>query len=281
MKTVKDYYYELLLIAEEIISYYNLLIQNEIKYGIVSVNYQSVYFMLNRAIAREQRLYLEVESLGYIPELKVMLDKEFNEQFSSDIVLGGGVSHLNRLNSMMEGRDKSSTLIYASMLKSDINRILFSFLEEMIDNDYYGNIKDDLIQYKYSLIFLNGYNENDFMNGKSLSDLNNLSSPKFRKMCPGYHYIDEAIIELPSIKALEYLAEVEEVSESRRVKVIIKIINILARLTLGDEKLVSKYYDDIMLLLEDDSYPDELVNIARDMFQIFSNIQSKIGNGRK
>lgn len=282
MKTAKDYYDDLLLIAEEIVSYYNLLMQNEIKFGIVSVNYQSVYFMLRNAIAREKNLYLEAESLGYIPELRVMTDKEFNGEFSPDIALMGGFSHLNRMQSMLEGMEKSHTLIYVCMLKGDINRILFSFLEEMIDNSYYSNIKDDLIEYKYSLLFLNGYNENDFMNGNNLSSLNGLSSPKYREMCPEYRYIDEAVIELPCIKALEYLAEVEEIkSDAKLVNIIIKIINILARLTLGDERLVSKYYDDIMMLLEDDNYPDELVKVAREMFRIFSNIESKIGNGRK
>lgn len=281
MKTAKDYFDELLLIAEEIVGYYNILMQNEIRSGVSSVDYQSVYFMLGNAIAREKSLYLEADSLGYIPEIRIMIDKKINDQFSLDIDLREGFSHLDRMRSMMEGRLKSHTLAYVHMLKADINRILFSFLEEMINNSYYGNIKDDLIEYKYSLLFLNGYNENDFINGNNLSSLDNLISPKYREMWPECHYIDEAIIELPCIKALEYLAETEEVSDTKRVMVIIKIINILARLTLGDERLVSKYYDDIMLLLEDDSYPDELIKVAQEMFQLFSNIQSKIGNGRK
>lgn len=281
MKTATDYFDDLLLIAEEIVGYYNILMQNEIRLGISSVDYQSVYFMLSNAIAREKSLYLEADSLGYIPEIRIMIDKKINDQVSLDIDLREGFSHLDRMQSMMEGMVKSHILAYVHMLKADINRILFSFLEEMINNSYYGNIKDDLIEYKYSLLFLNGYNENDFINGNNLSSLDNLISPKYREMWPECHYIDEAIIELPCIKALEYLAETEEVSDTKRVMVIIKIINILARLTLGDERLVSKYYDDIMLLLEDDSYPDELVKVAQEMFQLFSNIQSKIGNGRK
>lgn len=153
----------------------------------------------------------------------------------------------------------------------------------MIDNPYYSEIKSDLIQYKYSLIFLNIDNEDTFINGEDLGNLDNLSSPQKRKYYQGYRYIDESLIELPCLKAFEDLADMESESFSDfdKFKVIIKIINILARFTLGDERLVSKYIDDITLLLEGDNYPSEITNIAKEMMQIFGNINSKIGNGRK
>ncbi len=283
MKTAKEYFQDLIYIAEEIIGYYNMLMQYEFNEGIESSNYKSSLAMLCDALSRENSIYLEAQSLGLIDEIRHIVRKETKALYNQDISFLNGFSHLHRLNCLIESLVKSDTLDYVYALKYDINRILLSFIEMMITNPYYENVRADLIQYKYSLVAFNIHCENDLINGDDISSLNVLSAPNYREKCYSYQYVDKALIELPYLKAMEYLSELssEDNLEVKRATIIIKIINILARLTLGDEGLVSKYYEDSMTLLDSEMYPEEIVKIAEEMFQIFSKIQSKIGNGRK
>ena len=62
---------------------------------------------------------------------------------------------------------------------------------------------------------------------------------------------------------------------------VIKIINIFARLILSNEKMVNKYYQELSDLLEAEDCPGEIKEVFGELFQILENIQSKIGNGRK
>jgi len=283
MKTAKEYFQDLIYIAEEIIGYYNMLMQYEFNEGIESSNYKSSLAMLCDALSRENSIYLEAQSLGLIDEIRNIVRKETKALYNQDISFLNGFSHLHRLNCLIESLVKSDTLDYVYALKYDINRILLSFIEMMITNPYYENVRADLIQYKYSLVAFNIHCENDLINGDDISSLNVLSAPNYREKCYSYQYVDKALIELPYLKAMEYLSELssEDNLEVKRATIIIKIINILARLTLSDEGLVSKYYEDSMTLLDSEMYPEEIVKIAEEMFQIFSKIQSKIGNGRK
>jgi len=283
MKTAKEYFQDLIYIAEEIIGYYNMLMQYEFNEGIESSNYKSSLAMLCDALSRENSIYLEAQSLGLIDEIRNIVRKETKVLYNQDISFLNGFSHLYRLNCLIESLVKSDTLDYVYTLKSDINRILLSFIEMMITNPYYENVRADLIQYKYSLVAFNIHCENDLINGDDISSLSVLSAPNYREKCYSYQYVDKALIELPYLKAMEYLSELsdEDNLEGKRATIIIKIINILARLTLSDEGLVSKYYEDSMTLLDSEMYPEEIVKIAEEMFQIFSKIQSKIGNGRK
>jgi len=283
MKTAKEYFQDLIYIAEEIIGYYNMLMQYEFNEGIESSNYKSSLAMLCDALSRENSIYLEAQSLGLIDEIRHIVRKETKALYNQDISFLNGFSHLHRLNCLIESLVKSDTLDYVYALKYDINRILLSFIEMMITNPYYENVRADLIQYKYSLVAFNIHCENDLINGDDISSLNVLSAPNYREKCYSYQYVDKALIELPYLKAMEYLSELssEDNLEVKRATIIIKIINILARLTLSDEGLVSKYYEDSMTLLDSEMYPEEIVKIAEEMFQIFSKIQSKIGNGRK
>jgi len=283
MKTAKEYFQDLIYIAEEIIGYYNMLMQYEFNEGIESSNYKSSLAMLCDALSRENSIYLEAQSLGLIDEIRNIVRKETKVLYNQDISFLNGFSHLYRLNCSIESLVKSDTLDYVYALKSDINRILLSFIEMMITNPYYENVRADLIQYKYSLVAFNIHCENDLINGDDISSLSVLSAPNYRERCYSYQYVDKALIELPYLKAMEYLSELsdEDNLEGKRATIIIKIINILARLTLSDEGLVSKYYEDSMTLLDSEMYPEEIVKIAEEMFQIFSKIQSKIGNGRK
>lgn len=283
MKTAEEYFQDLIYIVEEIIGYYNMLMQYEFNEGIESSNYKSSLAMLCDALSRENSIYLEAQSLGLIDEIRNIVRKETKVLYNQDISFLNGFSHLYRLNCLIESLVKSDTLDYVYTLKSDINRILLSFIEMMITNPYYENVRADLIQYKYSLVAFNIHCENDLINGDDISSLSVLSAPNYREKCYSYQYVDKALIELPYLKAMEYLSELsdEDNLEGKRATIIIKIINILARLTLSDEGLVSKYYEDSMTLLDSEMYPEEIVKIAEEMFQIFSKIQSKIGNGRK
>ena len=148
MKTAEEYFQDLIYIAEEIIGYYNMLMQYEFNEGIESSNYKSSLAMLCDALSRENSIYLEAQSLGLIDEIRNIVRKETKVLYNQDISFLNGFSHLYRLNCLIESLVKSDTLDYVYALKSDINRILLSFIEMMITNPYYENVRADLIQYK-------------------------------------------------------------------------------------------------------------------------------------
>lgn len=282
MKNAKDCYEKLREIAEEIMSYYNMMSYNELKLGTETAAYQECYKWLIDAIARENSIYLEAQRLGFIDEIRMMVESETEAFPNLDNVLKSGFAYLFRIQNILEGFLKNDTAFYAKIIKYDINRILFSFLSEMQNNPYYDSIRGSLIDYKYSLLYSNTYSENDFITGKSISDLDKLMPPNEHKSYSMYHYVDAALLELPCLRNIDYLKEVdlEVFSDFKFSTLVIKIINILARLILSNEKLVSKYYQELNDLLEDEDCPEEIKKVFGELFQLLENIQSNILRGR-
>lgn len=278
METAKDCYEKLRKISEEIMSYYNMMSDNELKLGTETAAYQECYKWLIDAIARENSIYLEAQRLGFIDEIRMMVESETEAFPNLDNVLKSGFAYLFRIQNILEGFLKNDTAFYAKKIKYDINRILFSFLSEMQNNPYYDPIRGSLIDYKYSLLYSNTYSENDFITGKSISDLDKLMPPNEHKSYSMYHYVDAALLELPCLKNIDYLKEVdlEVFSDFKFSTLVIKIINILARLILSNEKLVSKYYKELNDLLEDEDCPEEIKKVFGELFQLLENIQSNI-----
>jgi len=283
MEKAKEYFQKLIYIDEEIMTYFIMLSDIELKLGSESPSYQENYKWLVEAINRENVLFIEIKNLGLVDEIGLLAQNEVAVIPEPEIILRSGFGHLYRIKSLVEGLINDEASNYAHNLKYDINRILLRFLREMLNNPYYDSIKGSLISYKYGLLYLNIYNENDFVNNSGIDSINSLCPPdERRKRSIISGYLDEVLLEFPCLKNIDYLKEVsiEVFSDATLLNLVIKIINILARLVLSNERVVNKYCQELNSLLEDEECPEEIKQVYNELFQILQNIQTEV-MGRK
>ena len=182
-----------------------------------------------------------------------------------------------RLLYLVEKMQGDDILDYASILKTDINRILLIFLEHLINNNYYEEIREDLILYKYSIIFMDLDLENDFLLNKLDNNIE-LQANNYRTFdFPGYIYVDKTILDYESEDYLSFIINHEDFKQysSTYALVVISVINVLARFTLCEEETLNLVYDDLKCLLESDT-SRELKDLVNDMYQILKTIKSQI-----
>lgn len=97
---------------------------------------------------------------------------------------------LNIINSMLG----SESYDYAMYLRYDLNQIIFLFLDYLINNDAYEEIRDELILYKYNLIFMNHLSEEDFLQTRNI-DIINIESKNFKTDCnPDLIFVDKSLL---------------------------------------------------------------------------------------
>ena len=172
---------------------------------------------------------------------------------------------------------------YAETLKSDINKIVFSFLSRMINNDYYSDIRKDLIFYKYNLIFLNSTNEYDFLlkndtNSVSLETNNNRTSD-----LPSYKYVDKTILILESKNNFEFIIDGNENFKDNNNEyslMVISVMNVLSRLMLCEEDTLSLIYDELTYLLENDNVYESTKDLVKEMLIILDSVKNNIAWAR-
>lgn len=279
MKSASEYYEELKIVAEGITIYYDQLAFLEYQEQTASSNYQATFKELYDATIHENNLLTEAETLGLLPEIKQLIDKDLINRKKQSIILKHSKAHIFRLQSMIESMSSSDVLKYVYALKYDISSIILAMIEELLPDAYYDDIKEDLISLKYSLIFLHIDIEQEFLDQKLDSSKIKITSYNYRNFSnPGYRYIDEGILVSESNPYLIYLENVQDFlgSNIRRSIVITSILNILARLVLCDENTVSEIYEDLMNILESEQFSPELQAEIKNMLNILEKIQNRL-----
>ena len=135
--------------------------------------YNQYIHMLTNLITKEKELLISLDRKDYY-KIKKEIDKDkYFKDSTMPIVLGHfNNAYLVRIENMINALLGDDYLDYASVLNYDINQLLISFLNELINDSYYQDIKEDLIYYKYNLIFNNYRNEEDFFMDKSMEIVN-------------------------------------------------------------------------------------------------------------
>lgn len=279
MKNASEYYEELKIVAEAITIYYDNLAFLEYQDQIASPNYQTTFQSLYDEANHENILLTEAETLGLLPSIKQLIDKDLINKKEQGIILKHSKAHIFRLQSMIESMSPNDVLKYVYALKYDISRIILAMIEELFPDAYYEDIKEDLISFKYSLIFSHIDIENEFLAQELDNSKIRIISHSYRNPSnPGYRYIDKGVLVSESNPYLMYLENVQDFlgSNIRRSLVIISILNILARLVLCDENTVSEIYEDLMNLLKSEQFSSELQDEIKNMLNILEKIQSRL-----
>lgn len=242
-----------------------------------SLEYEEYFKLLWDAIEKEKTLILSLDQED--KEKLYMLAKEQSKNVGNSLCLGylTNVSYkrvLEKLNDII-GDD---LFVYANTLRYDLNQIIFSFLEYLINNDYYSAVKNDLIMYKYGLIFTNYRSEDDFLNGVDLElslESNSFKTPELLSTV----FVDKAILILEGREFLDNLTSLDngfKCNINEYVLAIIAAVEVLARLILCDEELLPLLNDEFMVLNDNDEVCRDVKELMQDMFMILEGIKDKV-----
>lgn len=186
---------------------------------------------------------------------------------------------LNILNTMLG----SELFDYATYLRYDLNQIIFSFLTYLINNEVYEEIRNDLIFYKYNLIFMNHLSEEDFLETRNIETISIESKSRKTDYNPDLIFADKSILVL---EGREYADSIQEYSESFKdnnnqyTMVVIAIIELIARLVLSEGEILHYLEQDFDFLLKDESVSLEVKNLIQEMISVLEILKSNINIAR-
>lgn len=186
---------------------------------------------------------------------------------------------LNILNTMLG----SELFDYATYLRYDLNQIIFSFLAYLINNEAYEEIRNDLIFYKYNLIFMNHLSEEDFLETRNIETISIESKNRKTDYNPDLIFADKSILVL---EGREYADSIQEYSESFKDNnnqytiVVIAIIELIARLVLSEGEILHYLEQDFDFLLKDESVSLEVKNLIQEMISVLEILKSNINIAR-
>src|SRR5699024_3020130 len=136
------------------------------------------------------------------------------------------------------------------------------------NNPYYEEVRDDLIRYKYDIIFLDYHIESDYLSQGHISG--ELTSEVLKKELISSRYIDQVLLVDKIEEEITYLKNISDIESSKnRVLAIILAIESLARLALCDEVTLSFVIEDFKFMLDSDELDVAVKELVLDMAQIF------------
>ncbi len=182
---------------------------------------------------------------------------------------------LNIINSMLG----SESYDYAMYLRYDLNQIIFLFLDYLINNDAYEEIRDELILYKYNLIFMNHLSEEDFLQTRNI-DIINIESKNFKTDCnPDLIFVDKSLLILEGrehVDTLEKYGDNFKESNNYFALVMISILELIARLVLSEEEILQYLQNDFQYLMEAEGVSLDVKNLIQEMLNILEQLKDRI-----
>ena len=151
---------------------------------------------------------------------------------------------------------------------------MLNFLNELINNPYYASIRNELILYRYNLIYMDPYLENDFLYDMLSTNIS-LEADKYRtEELPSHIFVDKSILVLESLDFIEYIRSHDDLNNSSNTYalIVISVINILSRLVLCDEETLNLIYDDLVALLDAEEISIETKNLITSLQTILKNM---------
>lgn len=156
-------------------------------------------------------------------------------------------AYLFRLNSLFDTLSGDDTIEYVDALNYDIHSIILKCLENIIDNEYYQEIRADLLRFKYDIIFLDYNVESDFLLENDRENVI-LNSRNFKKELPSSKYVDQAILIHESLEDIRYLRALSiGFNENYYSLSVIYILHILSRIAMCDDELLVYIMDDFII----------------------------------
>lgn len=273
---------KLMALEEQIENSFITLANLEVSGKRETLDYEEQFCFLNSLVDKEKELLKEL-TYEEVVSLRRQVLNNCNKKESS-LALGHltNASYfrvLHNLNFLLG----SESFEYEAYLRYDLNQIILAFLENLIANEYYEDIKNDLIFYKYNLIFMNLLSEYDFLKTEDISGIS-IESKNFKTdENLDLEFVDKSLLIL---EGREYIDSLRKLSDNFKdnnndyALAIIAIIEVLARLILCDNDILNYLQQDFNLLLEDENISLEVKNIVQEMLIILEQLKNRISLAR-
>lgn len=265
---------ELLQVEEKLENCYLYLVYLESS-GLVK---EDEYTMVKQDIEAltKKEMQLLSSPTGTYQEMKALLSERMS---SKPMLVNLGYhteAHLLRLNMMLDLICEDAGVEYANALKYDLHKIILKFLESLLSNSYYEDIRSDLIKAKYDLIFYDYSLEADYLVQDDTLDIK-LDSASYKENLPSHRYIDQVILIDESREIMQSIAYLNSdllAMHHNYALFILKMIHLLSRLALCDEDMLSPVMEEFNYLIVSEEIDPSIKGIICDMLEIFRQIES-------
>ncbi len=261
---------DVLKLEEDIKNLYLRLIMLELSELKDSEQYRTIMIEINELTKIEELLLIDIQPFYQA------IKKEINkfEVKVMPINLGfNKYAHLIRLNYLLDSIRGDSGVEYAVALYYDINKIILKILDSLINNPYYEELRQDLIYFKYDILYLDYNVENDFL--LEIDDTKiALNSSDIRRDTVCANYIDKAVL-ISDI--LEYLKQIEllaNMDNNKFTLIVVRFVQIVGRVALCNEDLLPMVIDDINDLLENEEIDGNIKEVMYHIIEIFKQIKN-------
>ncbi len=278
---LKNYLLKLYELEEQIEAYYINLAELENMGYSDSIDYNYNLRTLKDLIEKEKEMIIFLNNKFS----NAIIKKEINKTKQAEKPMPISLGHLTqcyhfRLLNILEDINKDDLIYYASVLKSDINKILIAFANNLIGNAAYKNIEEELIFFKYNLIYMDYTLEDKFLkqipNSEIALEVNNYRTDDM----PSYTYVDKTILVLESYDYINYLQSIpndRDLSLNKESMIIISIIELLARFILCNQETLNLIYPEFKALLESELTSEFVISSINDMQNILRELKEHIG----
>ena len=263
---------QLIDVEEKIEKLFKILVELEISNQKNSVLFFNTMQQISVLTKKESSLLIEAND--YYGDMRDELEAYHVKKLP--INLGFNVNApILRLHLLLDSICADSGVEYADAIHYDIHRILLKFLEYMIDNPYYEEIREDLLYFKYDIIFLDYNVEHDFLMMKDFTRVS-LDSRALKEDLPSAKYIEQAILVWEIEEAVKEIESVNDINAYAHIHslVVLKIMQIFARMALCNEEQLNYVMDDVRYLMENDEIDIRIKEIMGEMTEIFEQIQT-------
>ncbi len=278
---LKNYLAKLYEIEEQIEAYYINMAELESLDSLDTLEYNNNLIVLKNLIEKEKEILIILNNNFPIN----IIQKEINKTKQASNPLPISLGHLTqsyhfRLLNILDDINEDDLILYASILKNDINKILLAFLNNLIGNPAYKNIAEDLIFFKYNLIYMDYYLEDKFLKQIPSSEIS-LEINNYRtEYLPSYKYVDKTILVLESYNYINYLQAIPndiDITPNKETMIIISIIELLARFILCNQETLDLIYPDFKALHESELTNEFIITSINDIENILKDLKEHIG----
>lgn len=273
---------EIMSIEEKIEMGYIALARLEISGLNTGFEYEETIKTIRNLINEEKRLLASLSTEDTFKLRKQVL--KFCDKLEFSICLGhmtnASYYRLLKILNIMLG---SEHFDYAAYLRYDLNQIIFSFLTYLINNETYEEIRNDLIFYKYNLIFMNHLSEEDFLETRNIETISIESKSRKTDYNPDLIFVDKSMLVLEGREHADTIGEYGESfkdNDNQFSLVVISIIELIARLVLSEGEVLHYLQQDFDFLLKDESVSLEVKNIIQEMISVLEMLKSNINIAR-
>ena len=261
-------------IEEMIEENYLKIFDAEVKQDLSSYDY---YFQnLQNLLVMEENLICSISSYGYIPILKELI-KEVKSVEANYFALGHLTnSYFLRLIDITDRYEQDYGLEYIYCLKYDMNKIILCILNGLIDHPYFEDIREDLILYKYNLIFLNRDSEADFIYGQEDKSVE-LKSKEYRSIdFPSSTYLDLGFLVFFSEQNINRIYGSSIENSWDKMKIVSYVLDILARLTLCSIDNLELIYGEVDALMHSEVINEEVKELFLNLLRIYESVKDNL-----